>query len=233
MTGAGHRLGRAFAVALAERGMRLAVHFNSSADEAEKTALLIAGAGSEAQLFQSDLSQETSAESLIEAVTERMGGLDVLVNSAAVMTRTPIPDATVSQWDFMFALNLRAPFFLSQSASRVMRDGGVIINISDLAAFETWPAFIPHAITKAGIVKMTESLARLFGPRIRVNAIAPGAVLPPEYWDEEKAARFAQETPLGRIGNPSDAVEAMLYLLDATFVTGETIVVDGGRRIRK
>jgi pteridine reductase len=107
------------------------------------------------------------------------------------------------------------------------------VNISDLAAFETWPEYIPHAISKAGVIRMTESLARVLGPDIRVNAIAPGAVLLPEDWDEQHASRFAKTTPLGKIGHPSDVVGALLYLVDAEFVTGETIVVDGGRRIRK
>jgi pteridine reductase len=114
-----------------------------------------------------------------------------------------------------------------------MTEGGVIINIADLAAYETWPAYVPHAISKAGVVKMTESLARVFAPKLRVNAIAPGAILLPDDWDEQTAKRFASTTPLQRLGSPDDAVAAMLYLLDAGYVTGETIVVDGGRRIRK
>jgi pteridine reductase len=162
-----------------------------------------------------------------------MRRLDVVVNSAAVMLKTPVAEIDVATWDRIFALNLRAPFFVAQAAAKAMTDGGVIINISDLAAFETWPAYVPHAISKSGIVKMTESLARVFAPKIRVNAIAPGAILLPEEWDAETAKRFATTTPLQRLGSPDDAVAAMLYLLDAEYVTGETIVVDGGRRIRK
>lgn len=233
VTGAGHRLGRAFALAVAERGSSVSVHYNSAGDEAHETVRLIASAGGTAKAFQSDLTMPESARSLIEAVVKDLGSLDILVNSAAVMERTPLGDVTVGQWDTMFALNLRAPFFLAQAAAKVMRDGSSIVNISDLAAFETWPAYIPHSITKAGVVRMTESLARVLGPGIRVNAIAPGAVLPPEDWDDDQAKRFAETTPLKRIGDPSDAVGALLYLLDAPFVTGETIVVDGGRRIRK
>ena len=108
-----------------------------------------------------------------------------------------------------------------------------VINIADLAPFETWPGYLPHAISKAGVVKMTESLAKVLAPNVRVNAVAPGAVLLPDDWDETQEKRFMATTPLESIGKPEDAVAAMLYLIDAEFVTGETIVVDGGRRIRK
>ena len=233
VTGAGHRLGRAFAVALAARGASVAVHYNSAGEEARRTVEMIAAAGGSAQAFQSDLTKPDGPHSLIDAVIRDMGGIDILINSAAVMDRTPIGEVTVAEWDKIFSLNLRAPFFLAQAASRVMPAGSSIINISDLAAFETWPAYIPHSISKAAVVRMTESLAGVLGPDIRVNAIAPGAVMLPEDWDADRARHFAETTPLGKIGEPADAVGAMLYLLDASFVSGETIVVDGGRRIRK
>lgn len=194
---------------------------------------MIAEAGGTAHAFQCDLAAPDGPDTLIDAVVRDMGPPGILINSAAVMERTPLGEVSVEAWDKMFALNLRAPFFLAQSAARVMPPGSVIINISDLAAYETWPDYIPHAISKAGILRMTESLARALGPGIRVNSIAPGAVLVPEDWDDEQGARFADSTPLKTLGAPADAVGAMLYLIDAKFVTGETIVVDGGRRIRK
>lgn len=233
VTGAGHRLGRAFALALAERGSAIAVHFNSSEDSARETVNAITSRGGEARLFRFDLTDPACPEALVDSVVAEMGGLDILVNSAAVMERTPLGEVTVQQWDAMFALNLRAPFFLAQAAAAVMRPGSTIVNISDLAAFENWPAYIPHAISKIGIIRMTESLARVLGPDIRVNAIAPGAVLLPDAWGDTQSEHFAGTTPLKRIGDASDAVGALLYLVDATFVTGETIVVDGGRRVRK
>jgi pteridine reductase len=233
VTGAGHRLGRAFALAIASRGSQVAVHYNSAKEPARETVRLIEALGRSARLFNSDLTDPDGPQALVDSVVSEMGGLDILVNSAAVMERTPLGEVTVPAWDSMFALNLRAPFFLAQAAANVMKPGSTIVNIADLAAFETWPGYIPHAITKAGIVKMTESLARVLGPGIRVNAIAPGAVLLPDEWDEKSAERMAETTPLQRIGEPADAVGALLYLLDARFVTGETIVVDGGRRIRK
>jgi NAD(P)-dependent dehydrogenase (short-subunit alcohol dehydrogenase family) len=114
-----------------------------------------------------------------------------------------------------------------------MSEGGSIVNISDLAAFETWPSYIPHSISKAGVVKMTEGLARVLARSIRVNGIEPGAVLLPGVWSVQTGERLVDTTPLRRLGDPQDVVEAMMYLLRSDYVTGETIVVDGGRRIRK
>jgi Dehydrogenases with different specificities (related to short-chain alcohol dehydrogenases) len=206
VTGAGHRVGKAFALALGERGYDVAVHFHSANAAAAETVKTIAAGGVRAELFAEDLVRSDGPEKLVRSVIDRMSRLDVVVNSAAVMVRTPADEVTVEQWDSIFALNLRAPFFVAQAAARVMSDGGVIINISDLAAFETWPAYIPHAISKAGVVKMTESLAKVLAPAIRVNAIAPGAILLPDDWDEEQGRRFAKTTPLQRIGDPADAV---------------------------
>ena len=233
VTGAGHRLGRAFALALAERGAAVAVHYNSSDNGARETVDAIKARGGSATAFQGNLVDAACPQILIDEVVATMGGLDILINSAAVMERTPVGEVTVEQWDSMFALNLRAPFFLAQAAAKILPAGSVIINISDLAAYESWPAYVPHAITKAGIIRMTESLARVLGPDIRVNAIAPGAVLLPDEWNGDEADKLAETTPLKRVGDAADAVGAMLYLLDANFVTGETIVVDGGRRVRK
>ena len=233
VTGAGHRVGRAIALGLAGRGLDVAVHYNASEGPALETARAIREIAVDAELFRADLTAEAAPEQLLADVESRMGVVDVLVNSAAVMMRTPLDAVTVGDWDAMFALNLRAPFFLSVAAARAMHErGGVIINIADLAAFESWPAYVPHGITKAGVVQMTRSLARVLAPGIRVNAVAPGAVLLPEGWTEEDASSLATTTPLRRIGSPDDVVHAVLYLLDAEYVTGETVIVDGGRHVR-
>jgi pteridine reductase len=149
------------------------------------------------------------------------------------MLRTPAGQVTLSEWESIFSLNVRAPFFASQAAASRMAEGGVIVNMADLAAFETWPAYVPHGISKAAIVQMTRALARTLAPKIRVNAIAPGVVLLPEGWDEGAAARLASTTPLRRNGTPDDVVRALLYLLDADFVTGEIMHVNGGRLVRR
>ena len=233
VTGAGTRVGRVIALALGRAGMRVAVHYAGSQRGARETAEEIVAAGSDARTMPGDLTDPATGPRLVEHTAKVFGGLDVLVNSAAVMLRTPVGEVLVEDWDAMFALNLRAPFFLCQSAARVMGErGGSIVNIADLAAFESWKGYIPHSITKAGLVQMTRGLARALAPKIRVNAIAPGSVLLPEGWTQEQAEKLTSTTPLGRIGKPEDVAQAVLYLLSADYVTGETIIVDGGRHVR-
>lgn len=233
VTGGGRRVGRALALALAGRGAVVAVHYNASEKEGRETVKTIETSGGRAELFAGDLTSPTAPEALVGDVVKRLGGFDVLINSAAVMVRTPFGEVTTDQWDAIFALNLRAPFFLAQAAAPHLRKvKGAIVNIADLAAFETWPAYLPHGLTKSGIVHMTKSLARVLAPEVRVNAIAPGTVLLPEDWSDKAAAHLKDTTPLKREGTPEDVASAMLFLLDAEYVTGETIVVDGGRHIR-
>ena len=234
VTGAGIRVGRALAVALGRERMRVAVHYHASSEGAKETAREIESAGGEAALFADDLTSQRGPSELVEKVAAKFGSLAVVVNSAAVMERTPVGAVTPQIWDSIFALNLRAPFLISQDAAPIMKkEGGAIVNIADLAAFESWPAYIPHSISKAAIVKMTSALARVLAPEIRVNAIAPGAVLLPDNWEEDSGERLIETTPLKRLGSPDDVIDAMLYLLKSDFVTGETIIVDGGRHIRK
>jgi pteridine reductase len=232
VTGAGVRVGRTIALALAEQGMRVAVHYNASATEAAETVRLVRERGGDAHEFAGDLTDPATPVRLADAVVGGLGALDVLINSAAVMMRTPLDSVTPAQWDAMMALNLRAPFFLSRAAAARMSDGGSIVNIADLAAFESWPEYLPHGISKAGVVHMTRGLAKVLAPRVRVNAIAPGAVLLPESWSDADAERLARTTPLARIGRPEDVADAVLYLLRAEYVTGDTIIVDGGRHVR-
>ena len=233
VTGAGHRVGRAIAVALGGRGMRVAVHYNATADGAQETAKQIESAGGEAKLFTADLTDAANAPRLIDQVATAFGGLDVLVNSAAVMVRTPFGEVTPKQWDDVMALNVRAPFFLAQAAAPHLKKArGAIVNIADLAAFETWPAYLPHGLSKSGMVYLTRSLARVLAPEVRVGGIAPGAVLLPESWSEADAQRLSATTPLAREGSPEDVTRTVLFILDSDYLTGETIIVDGGRHVR-
>jgi pteridine reductase len=233
VTGGAHRVGRALSVGLAEAGMRVAVNYNSAATEADALIRDLTARGHECRAYQADLTHAGAPETLIAEVARDFGGLDVLVNSAAVMQHTPLGEVSVAVWDAMFALNLRAPFFLSQAARPWLSAAhGCIVNMADLAAFETWPGYIPHGISKAGIVQMTRALAHALAPEVRVNAIAPGAVLLPDDWDDAARSHFAATTPLRRLGSPADVVEALLYLIRADYVTGDTLLVDGGRHVR-
>jgi pteridine reductase len=233
VTGAGQRVGRVIALALGARGMHVVVHHHDSVEGAERTAQMIATEGGTASVAQADLTDLAEAERLIDDVLAHHGELHTLVNSAAIMLRTPVGEVAAADWDEMFALNVRAPFFLAQRAAPALRAaGGTIVNLADLAAFETWPAYVPHGMTKAAVVQMTRGLARALAPEVRVNAVAPGAVLLPEGWTEEEAERLRVTTPLRRLGTPEDVAQAVLYLIDAEYVTGEVIRVDGGRHIR-
>jgi pteridine reductase len=213
--------------------MRVVVHFNGARDGADETVRLIREAGGDASAEQADLSRVGAAETLIDRVLATHGSLGALVNSAAIMLRTPVGEVSAADWESMFAINVRAPFFLSQRAAPALAAAnGAIVNIADLAAFESWPAYVPHGMTKAAVVQMTRALARALAPRVRVNAVAPGVVLLPEGWTDEDAERLRTTTPLERLGSPEDVARAVVYLLEADYVTGETIRVDGGRHIR-
>jgi pteridine reductase len=227
-------VGRAIATALGEHQMHVAVHYYGSEAGARETAADIERAGGRATLFRADLSHPDAPGRLIDDVVKSVGTLDVLVNSAAIMERTPLDAVTPADWDMTFAINARAPFFAALAASRHMKDrGGAIVNIADLAGLETWPAYVPHGLSKSVVIQMTRALARTLAPSVRVNAIAPGVIALPEGWDASVGERLRQTTPLKKLGSVNDVVGAVIYLLEADFVTGETIVVDGGRHIRR
>ncbi len=234
VTGAGRRLGREMARALAARGMTLAIHHHASNAGANELRKEILDSGGRAACFQADLTDPHAARVLPERVRAEFGRLDVLVNSAAVMHRLSLEETTPEQWDAIQDLNLRAVFFCTQGATTALRAArGKVVNLADLAGLEPWPGFAAHSVSKAGVVMLTKVLARALAPDVTVNAIAPGAVLVPEDYDIEERQRLARATPLRRLGAPTDVISALLYLLEGgDFVTGEILVVDGGRHIR-
>jgi pteridine reductase len=213
--------------------MTVAIHYTSSSGCAEDLRKEIEAGGGRAACFAADLSDAAAATDLAGRVVDTLGRLDVLVNSAAVMHRLSLEDTTPEQWDAIFAINLRAPFFCAQGAAPALRaTRGKIVNISDLGGLEPWPGFAAHSISKAGVVMLTKVLARILAPDVTVNALAPGAVLVPEDYDDAERERLARATPLRRLGVPEDAVAALVYLLEGgDFVTGEVLAVDGGRHI--
>jgi len=234
VTGAGRRLGRAMARALAGRGMTVAIHHHASAGGAAEVRDQIVSAGGKAACFGADLSDAAAAAELPRRVAAELGGLDVLVNSAAVMRRLSFEDTTPAQYDAVLDLNLRSVFFVTQGAAPALRTArGKVVNLADLSGLEPWPGFAAHSISKAGVVMLTRVLARALAPDVTVNAIAPGPVLVPEEYDAEERDRLARTTPLRRLGAPEDATAALLYLLEGgDYVTGDVLVVDGGRLLR-
>jgi pteridine reductase len=222
------------ALALAERGMTVAIHHHASSEGAKELEQQVIRSGGRAACFPADLMDAEAARRLPQEVSRRLGSLDVLVNSAAIMRRLSIEKTTPRDWDEILALNLRSVFFCTQGAIPALRAArGKVINLADLAGLEPWPGFAAHSISKAGVVMLTQLLALSLAPEVTVNAIAPGAVLVPEEYSEEERQRLARATPLQRLGAPEDVISALLYLLEGgDFVTGEVLTVDGGRLVK-
>lgn len=234
VTGAGKRIGQAIAIGLAQSGCDVAVHYHGSAEGAEQTAKAVRAAGRRAELVPADLSDAKAAHGLADQAARALKKLDIVVNSAAIMVREPVETVTPESWDRTLDLNLRSVFFVSQGAiPHLRRSKGKIVNMADLAGMEPWPAYVPHCVSKAGVIMLTKGLARALAPDIAVNAIAPGAVLLPDDWTDEERKHIRDTTPLERLGDPADVVAAVRFLLSGSdYVTGTVLVVDGGRLIR-
>jgi pteridine reductase len=233
VTGAGHRIGRALALALAREGADVAIHYHRSATGAQQTADDAAAMGRRTALFPADLADTAAAEALPDQVVAQLGRLDVLVSSASLFESAPLAEVSAEAWDRVMAVNLRAPFLLTRAAApHLAGAGGVIINIADLAGLQSWPAFPHHGVSKAGLIHLTRVAARSLGPAVRVNCVVPGTVLPPEDYTEEQIAASVERTVLQRVGSPRDVEEAMLFLVRSDFATGSVVVVDGGRMLR-
>lgn len=233
VTGAARRVGAAIARALAAKGMDVAVHYGSSASEARQVVNDLRDLGVAAEGFHANLRELEATRTLAPRVVEHFGRLDVVVNSAANMIEGAVESVTPEVWDEVMGLNLRAPFFITQGAIPALRAAkGKVVNIADLAGLEPWPKYVAHCTSKAGLIMLTKGLARALAPDITVNAVAPGAVLLPDDWDEAARRHFAESTPLQRLGSATDVANAVVYLLEADYVTGEVLVVDGGRLLR-
>ncbi len=234
VTGGARRVGRAIVEGLAGDGAQVALHHYESTEEATAVAAAIERAGApRPRLFAADLRDPEQVGGLAERVVRELGRLDVLINSAAVLTRQPFGSITAEMWDAVLDLNLRAYFLLAQAAAPALKAAhGKIVNISDVAAHEAWPSYLPHSISKAGVEMLTRGLARLLAPEVTVNCIAPGPVLLDDTVSEPARRKLLESIPLGRIGTPADVVGAIRFLLAADYVTGATLVVDGGQLAR-
>lgn len=231
VTGGARRLGKAIALALAEDGFNIALHYHQSAEESQRTADELRQRGAEVMLVHGDLSVVPEAERVVDEAAAAWGRLDVLINSAAIFFRTPLDEVQEKQWDALLDTNLKGPFFCARRAAQAMHPtGGVIINFADIGTELAWKEFTPYLISKAGIEQMTYGMARELAPNIRVNAIAPGVVLMPDGVTEKQTERAANSTLLRRIGGAEAVVDAVLYLVHAEYVTGVVLPVDGGQR---
>ncbi|MYH51788.1 MAG: SDR family oxidoreductase [Gemmatimonadetes bacterium] len=232
VTGGGVRVGRAIALGLAEDGYDLVVNYRTSAAGAEEVAEEAGRLGRRVHTVQADLSSEGDAVRLARAAAEHFGRLDLLVNSAASLVAGDLLEVTTDEWEAVMAVNLRAPFLMVRETAELLRGArGSVVNIVDLSAVQPWTSHPVHSVAKAGLLHLTRVMARRLAPEVRVNAIAPGAVLLPAHYSEADAERVRDRVPLGRIGSPGDVVEAVRFLAGADYVTGEVIVVDGGVRL--
>lgn len=228
VTGAAQRLGKAFVLALARRGYAILLHYRHSDMQANKTATEIRTLGAPVYLSQADLTQPKQIASLFAAVDRLPHPLKVLVNSAAAMPAGDARTLGVEEWDAVLNLNLRAPFLCAQEAARRMTEGGLIVNISDVGAHKAWSRYPAYSVSKAGLEMLTKVLARALAPSIRVNAIAPGLVLQSDLLSDAEWARLVSRLPLQRTATMEEVASALDFLLTNEYITGQTIVVDGG-----
>ena len=235
VTGGAHRLGRAFALTLAYQGYAVLVHYHRSAQQAARTVAEIKTFGVPAFSMQADLTLAEHVESLfllvdslLENPEANLSHFSVLVNSAAVMPRGDVQSLSVANWDATFDLNVRAPFLCAQQAAPRMKPGGLIVNVSDIGAGKTWSQFPSYTVSKAALDSLTRVLARSLAPSVRVNAIAPGLVLPSETITDEEWHKLVQRLPLKRPATTEEVASALEFLLKNEYITGQTIVMDGG-----
>src|SRR3989449_1424298 len=231
VTGSAKRLGRAVALRLAEEGADVIIHHRISTADAQSAVAELEKLGRMGSAIAADLTKVSEIKRLFDEVAKEFGRLDILVNSAANFLPSSIVSTTEEIWDASLGSNLKAQFFCAQAAAPLLRrTRGTIINFADTGGLLGWPGYVSHSVSKAGVVMLTKCLAKALAPDVRVNAIAPGTITmagdPPE-WEVE----FVKLAPLRKTGKSSDIADAVIYLATAEFMTGHTLVVDGGRTL--
>jgi NAD(P)-dependent dehydrogenase (short-subunit alcohol dehydrogenase family) len=231
VTGAGRRIGAVIAVELARAGFDVAVHFSRSAEAAERTAEAVRGLGRRAVVLGADLALETEAEALVPRAMDALGPLELLVNNASVFLEDDWDEGDRAVWDAHMDVNLRAPLVLARAFARLAQEPASIVNIVDQRVLKPTPEFFSYSISKAGLWFATRTLAQALAPRIRVNAVGPGPTLASIHQTPEAFAAEAQGVLLQRRSTPEEIARAVLYLVDATSVTGQMIAVDAGQHL--
>jgi pteridine reductase len=235
ITGAARRVGAQLVRALHAEGANLAIHCHRSLEAAQSLAAeLNAVRPASAEVFGADLRDASQPERLVTQTCERFGGLNLLINNASSFYPTPLGSITLSQWQDLMGTNLQAPLFMAQAAAPLLKASrGAIINIVDIHGLRPLLDHAVYSTAKAGLIMLTRALARELAPEVRVNAVAPGAVLWPEAgMDEQRKEKILEQTPLHRPGSPADIARAVLFFAaDSPFVTGQILAVDGGRSV--
>ena len=232
VTGGAVRVGAAISEALARAGYDLVVTYRSSEGPAQEMERRVRRLGRRCAVVWADLADPQGCAAVVRAAEDTYGRLDLVVNSAATFFSRPLESVSAAAWDQGMAVNVRAPHLVVRAAADLLRaSGGAVVNIIDLSALEPWVAYPDHSVSKAALAHLTKVQARTLAPDVRVNAVAPGAVLKPAGDSDERWARLGEAAPLKRTGTPQDVADAVLYLASASFVTGQILAVDGGRSL--
>ena len=234
VTGGSVRLGKSIALCLAKEGVKIGLHYHQSSEQAECTLEEITSLGSTGLLVRADFRQPLqAAERIVEKTLSEFNRLDILVNNAAIFEESSVSSVTGDHWDRHFDINLKAPFFLCQKFSQHLEPGecAQIVNIADWRGTRPGYDHPVYTLTKSALLAMTQSLAQQLAPDVRVNAIAPGAVLPPPGSNQSDLQQIAETIPLRRTGTAQDVTNALLYLLRSDFITGEILHVTGGQQL--
>ena len=231
ITGGAHRVGKAITMMLAHHGANVVVNYHSSGVAAAETVREAKALGSDAMAVKCDVADWKAVRQMADRIADRYGHVDIIVNGASPFLRTPFPTDDIEPWRRVLSVLIDGAFYVCNSLVPLMPDsGGVIVNIVDAAAFQPWPNFAAHGVGKAGLLALTRQLALELAPKIRVNAVSPGNVLPPPYFSPEQIEAASDRVLLERWGDPRDVADAVKYLIEADYVTGETLVVNGGER---
>jgi NAD(P)-dependent dehydrogenase (short-subunit alcohol dehydrogenase family) len=230
VTGGAHRVGKAITLMLAKAGANVVINYHTSAAQAEATAEEVRALGKKVLSVQADIANYAQVKAMAGQIKIWFGGIDILVNSADRWEKSPFPSEDIGPWERIVGTGINGPYYVTNVFAPLIleRGGGAIVNIVDLSAWEAWPNFTAHAVAKTSLLAMTRQFALELGPTIRVNAVAPGPVLPPPDYSPEQIERVATRTLLNRWGSAEDVAWTVKFLIEADFITGETIRVDGG-----
>ena len=232
VTGGAHRVGKAITLMLARAGANVVVNYHSSRQPAQATVAEAEALGVRALAVQCDVAQWPAVQEMAATIRHEFGGVDIIVNSASLFEKMDFPTDDLAVWKRVTGISIDGPFYVCNSLAPDMlaRGGGAIVNIVDLSAWEPWPKFMAHSVSKAALLALTRQLALELGPTIRANAVAPGPVLPPPGYDAKRTQAAARRTLLKRWGTPEDVAQSVKYLIEADYVTGDVVTVDGGER---
>ncbi len=235
ITGGAHRVGKAITLDLARAGANVVINYNSSADAAIETAREAEALGVQALAIQCDIADLAGVQAMIAQIVERFGGLDILVNNADYFGKHPFPTNDYTIWQRVIDITVNGSYYVSNECAPLIlaAGGGAIVNIVDLSVWQPWKGYTAHAVAKAGLMALTQQMALELAPTVRVNAVAPGPVLPPPDYTEAQLAVVKTGTLLQRWGRAEDVAQAVRFLVEAEYITGDVIFVDGGERFAR